>query len=196
MFKLALFILASVCFANAQKFPIKAVAMIGGGLMNPRTQEPIMIFGDVKFIQLTAQAPVTIKMNISFFPNTDILVNEKRGIHVHTFGVSDVSPDPSKSCESTGPHWNPTGSAHGSINNLKSHHGDLGNVEITPVNGKILVDVSSPKLKLFGEDSIIGRSVVLHQNPDDEGLGASPMSSKNGNSGNRIACGTIGLMQN
>lgn len=74
-----------------------------------------------------------------------------------------------------------------------SHDGDLGNVVVSPVNGQILTQITSNKLKLFGTESIIGRSVVLHERVDDLGVGGSPMSDKTGNSGAKVACGTIGI---
>lgn len=194
MLKIAALLLVSICLANAQQFPLRAIAMLGGGIMNPRTQEPIMIFGDVKFTQASANAPVSVRLNVTFFPPTDILVNQRRGLHIHQFAISDMNPDPSKGCESTGPHFNPTNAPHGSVSSPDGHMGDLSNVVVQPTNGKIFTEIVSNKLSLIGPNSILGRAIVLHENPDDEGRGQTPMSSKNGNAGNRIACGTIGLM--
>lgn len=46
-------------------------------------------------------------------------------------------------------------------------------------------------IKLNGPNSIIKRSFVIHEKPDDMGKGNSKDSKKNGNSGKRIACGII-----
>ena len=88
-------------------------------------------------------------------------------------------------CVSTGDHWNPLNTTHG------DHLGDMGNVVMTPVNGRILAEVTSDRLQLAGEYSIIGRSVVLHEKKDDSGKGNVPASLLNGNAGKRIACGNI-----
>jgi Cu-Zn family superoxide dismutase len=92
-----------------------------------------------------------------------------------------------QACESIGAHWNPTGVNHG------SHAGDLGNH--TPINGRILKTFDSSNLQLSGPLSIIGRSIAVHENIDDGGKGGNPASLKAGNSGKKIACGTIGLMK-
>lgn len=48
-------------------------------------------------------------------------------------------------------------------------------------------------ISLYGDLSVVGRSVVVHANEDDLGATDHPESSKTGNSGPRIACGVIGL---
>ncbi len=42
-------------------------------------------------------SPVVLNVNITFFPADATLSNVKRGIHIHTFGVSAIDEDPSKS---------------------------------------------------------------------------------------------------
>ena len=89
-----------------------------------------------------------------------------------------------KACVSAGDHWNPSKTSH------PDHAGDLGNVLMSR-NGKIITEIKAEKLQLFGENSIIGRSVVLHEKIDDLGKGGVPASLLNGNAGKRIACGSI-----
>nr|UWM72178.1 copper/zinc superoxide dismutase 1 [Brachionus rotundiformis] len=191
MLKLVILLFSAICYANAQSFPINAVAIIGGGIMKRGMREPVMVFGDAKFSQLSPRDPVVVRLNITFMPGTGPVVNQMRGVHIHTFGISGLQ-DPSQACNSAGPHWNPTGARHSSVMDLNGHVGDLGNVQT--VNGRIITTITSSKLQLLGPNSIIGRSIVLHENSDDQGMGNHVESAKSGNSGSRIACGTIGIV--
>ena len=49
------------------------------------------------------------------------------------------------------------------------------------------------QISLYGEYSIVGRSVVVHAQEDDLGRTDHPDSGTTGNSGARVACGVIGL---
>ena len=55
--------------------------------------------------------------------------------------------------------------------------------------------VSDPFVKLFGDTSVIGRSMVVHEGEDDLGKGGHSDSLTTGHSGARVACGTIGLAE-
>lgn len=48
-------------------------------------------------------------------------------------------------------------------------------------------------VKLIGPHSIIGRSLVLHENEDDMGKGGHELSLQNGNAGAIIAYGVVGI---
>ena len=50
-----------------------------------------------------------------------------------------------------------------------------------------------PILKLDGNDSIIGRAIVIHALADDLGLGGNENSTKTGNAGGRLLCANITL---
>ena len=102
----------------------------------------------------------------------------KHGFHIHEKGDCSA-PDAS----SAGAHFNPTHQHHGGPITAEHHAGDLGNIE-ADASGKAHLDWKG-KLKLTGEDSIIGKSVVVHEKEDD--LKTDP----SGNSGARIACGVI-----
>jgi Cu-Zn family superoxide dismutase len=59
--------------------------------------------------------------------------------------------------------------------------------------GNAYMCFSDKFISLYGEYSIVGRSVVVHAQEDDLGKTNHPDSSKTGNSGARLACGVIGL---
>jgi Cu-Zn family superoxide dismutase len=102
----------------------------------------------------------------------------KHGFHIHDKGDCSA-PD----AASAGPHFNPTMKHHGGPETADHHTGDLGNIE-TDASGKTHLDWKG-RLSLSGKDSIIGKSVVVHEKEDD--LKTDP----SGNSGARAACGTI-----
>lgn len=66
------------------------ITIKGGGITN----SSIMIFGDVRFTQLTAISPVILKVNISFFPVTANFQEIERGLHIHEFGISTINAEP------------------------------------------------------------------------------------------------------
>ncbi len=98
-------------------------------------------------------------------------VNASHGIHVHTYG-DWTNP----SGTTAGGHWNPLGYSHAlPTQNSLRHAGDLGNVMVDG-DGKIDTFLSVDNLPLGGGamSSIIGRGIVLHQNPD-QGQGTAPL---------------------
>lgn len=112
------------------------------------------------------------------------------GFHVHEYG------DVSNGCVSAGEHFNPTGSDHGGPSAAVRHVGDLGNVEVKVSNSLTEINLTDSVMSLFGENSVIGRSLVVHSDRDDLGLGDSPLSKITGNSGGRLGCGIIGIVSN
>ena len=109
----------------------------------------------------------------------------KRGFHIHEKG------NLLHGCASLCAHYNPHNKTHGGLNEKNSHMGDLGNI-IVNKNGKIKYSLIANNLRLTGKYSIIGRSVVIHEDEDDLGKGDNEDSLITGNAGKRIACGIIG----
>ncbi|XP_037504822.1 superoxide dismutase [Cu-Zn] isoform X3 [Rhipicephalus sanguineus] len=126
---------------------------------------------------------VTVQGNITNLPNGT------HGFHVHQFG------DLSRGCLSTGPHFNPYGMNHGAPTADVRHVGDLGNI-IADENGSAVFNMSDHLLKLNGNNSIIGRAVVVHADADDLGCGGNNDSLKTGNAGSRLTCCVIGIRKN
>jgi len=115
------------------------------------------------------------------------LTDGLHGFHVHQFG------DNTNGCTSAGPHFNLDGCEHGGPTDAKGsrHTGDLGNVEAS--GGSAKVDITDSFLTLSGENSIVGRTMVIHADKDDLGQGGHELSKATGNAGARSACGVIGL---
>ncbi|CAB0007741.1 unnamed protein product [Nesidiocoris tenuis] len=108
------------------------------------------------------------------------------GFHVHEFG------DTTNGCTSAGPHFNPDNRTHGAPDDEERHAGDLGNICADP-EGVAEFEIRDKILSLCGPMSVIGRSLVVHQDPDDLGKGGHELSKSTGNSGARVVCGVIGI---
>lgn len=105
----------------------------------------------------------------------------KHGFHIHEYGDCSAADG-----TSAGGHFNPFNKPHGAPTSMERHAGDLGNI-VADENGKAHLDWTDPILKLGGENSIVGRAVIVHAGEDD--LHSQPT----GNAGPRVACGVIGL---
>lgn len=113
------------------------------------------------------------------------LADGLHGFHVHEFG------DTTNGCISAGAHFNPHGKEHGGPTDAVRHAGDLGNV--VAAAGKGAVNLEDSQISLNGPLSIVGRTLVVHADPDDLGKGGHELSKTTGNAGARVACGVIGL---
>ena len=103
------------------------------------------------------------------------------GFHVHEFGDCSAADG-----SSAGGHFNPTNQPHAGPDALERHVGDMGNVE-ADASGKAKLDYVDHQISLTNDQqSVIGRSVVVHAKADD--LKSQPA----GDSGARISCGVIG----
>lgn len=107
------------------------------------------------------------------------------GFHIHEKGDCSA-PDAS----SAGGHFNPTGKPHGSHSASERHAGDLGNL-VADANGDATLKISIPMAGLSMEkdapNSIVGRGLIVHADPDDY------TTQPTGNSGKRVACAVIAL---
>jgi Cu-Zn family superoxide dismutase len=129
------------------------------------------------------QTLVTIKLS-GFQPKA------MHAIHIHEFG------DMREGCMSCGPHYNPLNRNHGSIyiDKLERHMGDLINNIKADENGNVNQSYRDNLVDLWNPDiSILGRSVMIHENIDDYGVGPNEESKRTGNAGGRMTCAIIGL---
>ena len=110
----------------------------------------------------------------------------EHGFHIHQLG------DMSQGCKSMGPHYNPEGVDHGDLD--QGHVGDLGNITADD-SGTATVKIVAERVDLTGEQSVIGRGIVVHADRDDLGKGGDAESLKTGNAGDRLACGVITLKE-
>jgi len=104
------------------------------------------------------------------------------GFHVHEKGDCSAHDG-----SSAGGHFNPTHKKHGGPDSAERHVGDFGNL-VADQDGKAHYQRMDSLIKLTGQDSIVGKSIVVHADPDD--LESQPA----GNSGARIGCGLIEKM--
>ena len=103
----------------------------------------------------------------------------KHGFHIHEIGDCSASDG-----SSAGGHFNPTKHDHGAPDSALRHLGDLGNIDASE-SGVTEINIHDSEISLSGAQTIVGRSIVIHQNADD--LKTQP----SGASGDRIACGVI-----
>lgn len=105
----------------------------------------------------------------------------EHGFHIHESGDCSAAD-----ASSAGGHFNPTDQPHASRDAEARHLGDLGNLRADQ-RGRAQLDYIDANLSLGGPDSIVGRAIIVHAGRDD--LKSQP----SGDSGARLACGTIEL---
>jgi Cu-Zn family superoxide dismutase len=107
----------------------------------------------------------------------------KHGFHVHQYGdLTDLSEG-----KSAGDHFAGDSSHHGAPDADQRHVGDLGNIEANG-QGVAQIDMTDDVIALSGPNSILGRALVVHADPDD-------FSQPSGGAGGRVAFGVIGMAQ-
>jgi Cu-Zn family superoxide dismutase len=104
----------------------------------------------------------------------------KHAFHIHEFGDCSAAD-----ASSAGSHFNPMKKPHGAPDSPDRHAGDMGNLEADST-GKAHLELKDSMLKFSGENSILGRGVIVHEKVDD-------WSQPVGNAGGRVACGVIGV---
>jgi Cu-Zn family superoxide dismutase len=158
----------SVCslapFASAQE-PTKAIAVL-------HSASGSQVAGTVTFTKVGDTVQVVADITG--------LTPGKHAFHIHEFGDCSAAD-----ASSAGSHFNPMKKPHGAPDNAERHAGDMGNLEADST-GKAHLELKDSMLKLSGENSILGRGVIVHEKVDD-------WSQPTGNAGGRQACGVIGV---
>jgi Cu-Zn family superoxide dismutase len=104
------------------------------------------------------------------------------GVHLHAVGRCE-----GPAFTSAGPHWNPTGRQHGSLNPAGHHLGDLPNLDVD-AHGAGRLEFTIAGASTSGAQGFFdadGTSLVIHAAADDY------RTDPSGNSGARIACGVL-----
>lgn len=136
-----------------------AVAQISGGMETPQLTGCVEFFQENGCVLIVARASgLPQDSETGFF-----------GFHIHQ-GENCSGADFSE----TGSHYNPAEREH------PKHAGDLP--PLLECRGSAFLSVRTDR---FSVDDIIGRTVVIHSNPDD--FHTQPA----GNAGKKIACGVI-----
>ncbi len=102
------------------------------------------------------------------------------GFHIHEEGVCDPEDD----FMSAGGHFDPTDAEHGFFVEGGPHAGDMPN-QFVPASGLLRAEVYNHMVQFDGENGIRGRSLLIHEEPDDY------ESQPAGDAGGRIACAVI-----
>lgn len=165
------------------------------------------INGYILFSQENINENVIVKVHLENMPNGI------HGFHVHEYALSENIIKQLKKgivikelCKTLGGHFNPYKTNHGSYKyNTERHVGDLIN-NLKVKNNKVSITFLDPLISLYlnRKNCIIGKSIVIHEEQDDEGLPGLNALIENkelnkvereslitGNAGKRIACGNI-----
>lgn len=103
------------------------------------------------------------------------------GFHIHEYGDCSANDG-----TSAGVHFNPENMQHAGPMSEMRHEGDIGNITADK-NGKAHLEWTDALLSFKGENSIIGRGIIIHADKDDM------KTQPTGNAGGRVGCGVIGI---
>jgi Cu-Zn family superoxide dismutase len=148
----------------------EAIAYIKGGPLAPR------INGVVYFRDVPGGTEVCVEVNgLPDYQPANKHSNPigPHGFHIHKLCTCEVG-DPEDPFQAAGEHWNPDNQPHG------NHAGDFPVLFSNGGYARMCFFTNRFKPK-----DVIGRAVIIHQNPDDY------RTQPTGNAGKRLACGVI-----
>jgi Cu-Zn family superoxide dismutase len=157
---------------------VRAVCVLRGGENNS-------IQGIIHFAQMIGINQLKITGDIQGLP-----ADRKLAIHVHEYG--DLTNGP----VSTGGRFTPEKRVSTTSKDQTFSAGDFGNLQINP-EGQAKIDVIDKRLTLFGPSSIIGRSVIIIDEKEEDFTRVETEENKGANASNtnRLAAGVIGICQ-
>lgn len=155
--------------ANPDGKPV-AIAHVQGGPLRPQ------IRGTVQFFEMPGGTWVCAE--VSGLPPYQPASNGEdptgpHGFHIHQFGDCQVG-DPENPFQAAGEHWNPTNQPHG------NHAGDFPVLFSNDGYARMCFFTNA-----FRPEQAMGKSVIIHLNPDDY------RTQPAGDAGKRLACGVI-----
>jgi superoxide dismutase, Cu-Zn family len=160
--------LATVALAGCQTMSSDGPMLASAGLEPTKGNKAI---GEISFEQVGNKVRVVAQV-------VRLPANGEFGFHIHEKG--DCS---SGDGMSAGGHFNPYGKPHGQ--GAERHAGDLPNLK-SDAKGRARLSVEMDIVTLKpGPANIVGRSVIVHAQPDDY------RTQPTGNAGARLACGVI-----
>jgi Cu-Zn family superoxide dismutase len=116
----------------------------------------------------------------------------QHGMHIHEFGSCNPLRDTAGKVTAfgaAGGHFDPAGTNAHKGPDGGGHAGDLPNLVVNYA-GVGQMTFYDGNVSLTGPNSIVGKSIVIHANPDNY-----TDTPPNGGSGARIACGEIGALR-
>jgi Cu-Zn family superoxide dismutase len=158
---------------------IRAVCVLKGGENNT-------IQGVINFAQMIGMNQMKITGDIQGLP-----IDRKLALHVHEYG--DLTNGPT----STGGRFNPDKKVSNTSKDQTYYaNGELSNLQINS-EGHTKIDVIDKRLTLFGPSSIIGRSVVIIDEKEEDILRIETEDTKGSitTGTNRLVAGVIGICQ-
>ena len=141
-------------------------------------------------LQPTAGNTASGRVQFEQYGQKVVVTAEVRGLKPgaeHGFHVHEKPDCSAPDAMSAGGHFNPGGKPHAHHGKPERHAGDMPNLR-ADAQGVASYRWESDLLTVAaGPNSVVGRSVVVHRDPDDYS------SQPAGNSGPRLACGVVAL---